>query len=132
MLSDQHSHAICTGITPPGAQEDQPHQEFSVRKISCKINKGKHHSHINNTKESRHYLLCRILWICKYIYKHKEAVSLFFYLFVASSSLNNSSHLLSTSFWNSSIIHSFPGLNICLNLFCGLKNSSIGSLFFGL
>ena len=38
----------------------------------------------------------------------------------------------STSFWNASIIHSFPGLNMCLNLFCGFKNSSIGSFLAGL
>ena len=53
-------------------------------------------------------------------------------LFVIASKSNNSCHLSSTSFWNASIIHSLPGLNMCLNLFCGFKNSSIGFLFFGL
>ena len=39
------------------------------------------------------------------------------YLFDISSNSSNSSHLESTSFWNSSIIHSLPGLNKCLNRF---------------
>ena len=42
------------------------------------------------------------------------------------------SHFLSTSSWNDFIIHSFPGLNMCLNLFCVFKNSSTGSFFAGL
>ena len=39
---------------------------------------------------------------------------------------------LSISFCNSAIIYSLPFLNKCLNLPCGLKKSSIGSLFLGL
>ena len=54
------------------------------------------------------------------------------FLFVIPSKSRSSCHLESTSFWNSSIIHSLPGLNICLNLFCGFKNSSIGSFLAGL
>ena len=43
----------------------------------------------------------------------------------------NSSHLLSTSFWNSSRRYSFSFLKRCLNLPCGMRKSSIGSFFFG-
>jgi len=56
----------------------------------------------------------------------------FYFSLPISSNAKSSSQRLSTSFWNSSIIHSFPSLNIWLKRFCGLKNSSIGNFLAGL
>ena len=65
MLSNQNPHTISTGITAPGAEEDQPYKEGSSFQIPGKINIRKQYRHIDHAKKSRHDLIRMVFRIVK-------------------------------------------------------------------
>ena len=72
MFSDQHTHAVSTGIASPGAYENQAIRgkyppPGRMRRL---INIGKHHCHIEYSEKSCNDLVCMKLRIAKYKYTH--------------------------------------------------------------
>ena len=66
MLTDQHPHTICAGITSPGTDKHQPYLEDTARQNSCLINVRQHHCHIKYPEKRCQYLLSPIPRISKY------------------------------------------------------------------
>ena len=48
MLSNQYSDTVGTGVTSPGAEEHESHEEQSVFQISRLVNEGQHNCHIED------------------------------------------------------------------------------------
>ena len=57
-LTDQHSHAICTGITSPGTEQDQPHHINAKGAFAGQIHKGQHHRRVHESKKCPQHLRC--------------------------------------------------------------------------
>ena len=70
MFSKEHSHAVCTGITAPGAQKDQPYQISSAFQRTCLINTGQHNCHIEHAEKCSNDLVCMKFRITEYKHAH--------------------------------------------------------------
>ena len=70
MFSEQHTHAVCTGIAAPGTKENQPYEVLSAFQRACLINAGQHYCHIEYSEKSCNDLVCMKLRVAKYKYTH--------------------------------------------------------------